>query len=595
MMPLHFKWEWDLSSPPQALWPLVSDTNRFNRDAGLPAVEDAGYKKNPSAPSPARRVIKARAAGMTLEWEEKPFEWIAPFEFGVERFFKNGPLEKVKVKVRLQPKSGGTRILYESWVTPKNLLGQWAVQTQMRLSVQPKLKRLLERYDRGISSSSTVQPKVSVKPWLHPELTAFSNISPLAEKLADLIASAEDLDLIRMRPFALAEKWHESPRAVLEIFLKAAHQKLLEFQWEIICPHCRGAEKRGPSLGIISQEGYCQGCDLHYTVNFHQLVELTFRPNPRIRKISAVFFCTGGPRVTPHIIMRQTLEPGEKRRLLTSLRPGLYRIRTLHSKTEKITDVTDSPSLSTAFTLTSTLIEGPNTAGTLDFSFENKTPNPECVTFERMEWDQTRVTGRDVMHMPLFRELFETQCLRPNQPIASGELTFVFTDLKGSTKLYQEIGDATAFCRVLTHFDILEQAVSAHGGTVIKTIGDSVMAVFDHPAEALIAMASAQKALAYPPEGQAPLELKVGIHKGGNLVANLNNRLDYFGSTVNIAARLVGFSSGKDIILSSEIAQDRDVSVFLNQGTSGFLSEKIQTLIRGFGRENFTLFKLTAK
>src|SRR6185437_10449918 len=125
----------------------------------------------------------------------------------------------------------------------------------------------------------------------------------------------------------------------------------------------------------------------------------------------------------------------------------------------------------------------------------------------------------------------------------------LFTDLRASTRLYRQIGDAPAFGVVLDHFDVLRAAVAAEGGAVVKTIGDAVMATFQRPVAALHAVLAAQRALASPAAGARPLRLKAGLHYGPCIAVTLNDRLDYFGSTVNIAARLVGLSGGSDIIL----------------------------------------------
>ena len=64
----HFRWEQRLDAPPERLWPLVADTNRFNRDTGLAPVREG-------APGPSAR---RRLAGPRAAWEEEPFEWLEP-------------------------------------------------------------------------------------------------------------------------------------------------------------------------------------------------------------------------------------------------------------------------------------------------------------------------------------------------------------------------------------------------------------------------------------------------------------------------------------------------------------------------------------
>src|SRR5207237_10467467 len=117
--------------------------------------------------------------------------------------------------------------------------------------------------------------------------------------------------------------------------------------------------------------------------------------------------------------------------------------------------------------------------------------------------------------------------LRPGEQISVGTLTVLFTDLKNSTRLYREIGDATAFGHVMNHFDILKEVIAGHDGALVKTIGDAVMAVFRQPSAALKAMLDAQQRLANP-NGAQPLNLKAGLHVGRCVAVTLNDRLDYF-------------------------------------------------------------------
>ena len=90
-----------------------------------------------------------------------------------------------------------------------------------------------------------------------------------------------------------------------------------------------------------------------------------------------------------------------------------------------------------------------------------------------------------------------------------------------------------------------------HDGAVVKTIGDAVMASFGDPANAVKAALAMQARIA-----DHELVLKLGVHVGPSVVVNLNDRLDYFGSTVNMAARLQGQSQGGDIVLSRAVADD---------------------------------------
>ena len=78
-----FHWVWDLPAAAEKVWPLVSDTNRFNRDTGLPTVVD-GRAEGEELEN-ARRKLNMVVKGLPLAWEELPFEWVSPWRFGVVR------------------------------------------------------------------------------------------------------------------------------------------------------------------------------------------------------------------------------------------------------------------------------------------------------------------------------------------------------------------------------------------------------------------------------------------------------------------------------------------------------------------------------
>jgi class 3 adenylate cyclase len=137
-------------------------------------------------------------------------------------------------------------------------------------------------------------------------------------------------------------------------------------------------------------------------------------------------------------------------------------------------------------------------------------------------------------------------------------VALLFSDLQGSTALYERVGDAAAFNMVREHFALLAGVVRDHDGAVVKTIGDAVMASFGDPANAVKAALAMQARIA-----DHDLVLKLGVHVGPSVVVNMNDRLDYFGSTVNMAARLQGQSQGGDIVLSRAVADDPAVRPLL--------------------------------
>jgi class 3 adenylate cyclase len=144
-------------------------------------------------------------------------------------------------------------------------------------------------------------------------------------------------------------------------------------------------------------------------------------------------------------------------------------------------------------------------------------------------------------------------------------LTFLFTDLKGSTELYERVGDLAAFDLVRAHFRVLNEIVAAEAGAVVKTIGDAVMATFPTPDRAISAalrMREAMRELNGGRDGE-DLLLKIGIHEGPCLAVVLNDRQDYFGRTVNTAARVQALAGSRSILATQPVIADPQTSNLL--------------------------------
>ena len=195
-------------------------------------------------------------------------------------------------------------------------------------------------------------------------------------------------------------------------------------------------------------------------------------------------------------------------------------------------------------------------------NLQNGTDEEQLLILERLALSDQAVTGAEVTALQRFRDLFASEALRQGERISVGSLTVVFTDLYGSTQLYNEIGDA-------------------------------VMAVFSRPVNALQAIIDAQAVLATATDERGRFQLKAGIHFGPCIAVTLNGRLDYFGSTVNIASRLEKFSEGGDIVISDGIYGDEEVAAFLETNRAAFQIERVDATLKGFDGERFALTRIS--
>jgi len=592
----HYFWQWDLESSPEALWPLVSDTNRFNRDTGLPPMELIGFRNK------VKRV-RFKIPLFNVEWEEEPFEWIYPYRFGILRRYRSGPLTEMRVDCRLEGREpSGTRLTYEVWARPNGILGYIAIPVGIGKISAKRFEKTFRAYDQIAARGGAAQttPKgMNLLPVGRNRLRVQSERlreqgvdENIISRLFDFLQNADDLSIQRMRPYALADGWGLPRRAVLEAFLRATRLGVLDMYWDILCPECRGVSEGFPHLNQMKSRSHCNTCRIDFSANFDHNVEVVFRTNPSIRAVDAgVEFCVGSPQRQPHVIFSYIVPAREELPLKTMLTQGRYTLRAEEiSGSQVLTARKDGlaemdfrarasgwPNEMLEIGLTPTL------------RLVNETDQARTFELVRTAWSDQAATAADVTILQVFRDLFSNEVVRPGEEISIGSVTLMFTDLRGSTKLYREIGDAPAFGRVREHFEILQQAIAAEGGTIVKTMGDSVMAAFKRPASALRAVWNVQKQISA--DGRLALWLKVGINHGPCIVVNLNDRLDYFGSTVNIAARLPGFSSGGEAVFPESIRNDIEVQEFLDRNAQPNSLIRFQGEIRGYN-EPFSLWKM---
>ena len=584
-----YRFELRLDSSPEELWPLVSDTNRFNRDAGVPAVEALGVGDN------ARRRLRLSRFGVGVEWEEQPFEWVSPHRFSVERRYIRGPIARMRTTATLEPQDGGTKLVYDVDAEPRGPLGPAAVAFQIGVLSRRRFASVFRTYDRSLATPAVKlpTPKPNLSPGAGERIETArgallgAGFSPDdVERLCAMVSTGDELEVGTLRPYALADSWGRDRREILELCLHATRQGLLELRWELLCPLCRNAAATVTSLDGLGGPLHCKTCRIDLTADVSRSVEVVFRPAPTIRPVADVDFCVAGPQVTPHVVAQQLLEAGERRTIELQLGRGRYRLRTLALDGATSVEVAaDGPNAAAVEIGSGTwsgreVRLGDRTALTL----ENATSAEQLVVLERTAWADTSTTAAEVTVLQAYRDLFAAEALRVGEPISVGTLTVVFTDLRGSTQYYREVGDAPAFGSVLGHIDLLREAVAEEGGSVVKSMGDAIMAVFPRPVAAVQAMQRAQEATA-----GRPLALKVGIHTGPCIAVSQNGVLDYFGSTVNLAARLVSLSHGDDLVVSDAVLDDPEVAAL------GAQADQVDAgVLKGFEGEALSVWRLHA-
>jgi class 3 adenylate cyclase len=554
----------ELASSAKDVWPLVTDTDRANRLIGgrpvkYRAIED-GEKTS------ARFVGETEAGGFNMTYEEAPFEWTHEKSFSVFRRMRGGPLRSYIYGITLDPlEGGGTRVNVTLTLEPRHWLLKPIVGFQAKSFVNgaAAVIRKIDEHVHKNTPSPFERPRSPANEHALErgarELEKRGIDLPAIEKLVELLRDGADADLIRVRPFEIAESWKLDRNEVLRAFLHSVTTGLFELRWALVCPSCRTANVEVESLDAIGDAGHCQLCDINYGVELDQAVEATFVAHPAVREVTSQMFCMGGPARTPHVLVQKNVDAGKTVSLEAPQGEGArYRLFSRGGAMCTLEVAADAPSevdveiaSEEAFSTASTRV-APGGA----VRVKNATKDDRHVKIERMTWANQAATAHVVTLMSEFRRLFSRDLLKPSTPLKVASSAILFSDLTGSTALYTTVGDAAAFRLVDDHFDVLRASLDPHGGTVVKTMGDAIMAAFPDPIAAIRAATECLRAFdAFKkkvPHGDL-IGLKLGVFSGPCYVVTANGAIDYFGQTVNCAARVQHLATSGELILEQSL------------------------------------------
>jgi len=423
----------------------------------------------------------------------------------------------------------------------------------------------------------------------------------VVDMLARMVREAPDHALNRMNALDLASKEDLSEERVIAALLNAVGLGLFEMTWSVMCPSCAGVLSANKSLKTLDRAQYnCAFCAAGYDTTLDNLVEVTFTVSPRVRKIAAhtpdelstaeyyrqIFWSSAIdlPPDPEKLLAEVTLEmvdlpPGERAILSLQAPAGTLIVFDPVTHTAQFLDVggeetgerqNQSVIFNKAQVPVDTVALRP---GPLRLSLENRTDGRvlPAVWMANQALDDLLkrrkpvLTATRLLTNQTFRDIYRTETLAIGQRLKILSLTFLFSDLKDSTELYERVGDLVAFDLVNEHFRLLQEIIASERGAVVKTIGDAVMATFETPDRAIAAairMRQAMSDLGAERQHQS-LRLKMGIHEGSCLAVTLNGQQDYFGQTVNIASRIQGLAASRSIVVTEQVVENAGARALL--------------------------------
>jgi class 3 adenylate cyclase len=569
--PLDWVEQFHIDAPRHELWPVLMDTSRFNRFMGLPEMK---YEEREGV-----MYGSTRNAGILMEWKEIPWSWTSESSMTNAREYSKGIGHFLRAVYVLTPAGTGTDVtIYFGWI-PRNffmrlllILARRSFWSDYRSAFQ-KIEKMLQA-SRGIGPLLTARRETEIPEAVRIRLSEVKERlkargvpETLFDRLVDHVLHGDDLDLYRIRALALASLWQEDPRQVLRLCLHAAREGILTISWDVICPHCRGVRQEISSLGDMPKQSSCDACEIEFENNTENSIEITFHVHPSIRQVPRVFFCSAEPARKAHIKLQQYLRPGESMPASLALEEGKYRLRVKGANSAGSLVVTPGQANSSAHLPP---LQWSADAGSiklesstdLKLTLVNPTSSARVFTLEKNDWDRDTLKPAMIFNLQEFHDLFSAEYISLDLQLELGEQAILFTDMVGSTKFYAAAGDSKAFALVKRHFEEVYQKVREGNGAVIKTIGDAVMAAFSDPLDAMKTAVVLQKTFREGRE-DTPIRLRVSVHAGPCIGVNLNSGIDYFGTTVNVAAKLQSLASAQEIVFSDRVLQSPGISAWL--------------------------------
>ncbi|MBC5768013.1 adenylate/guanylate cyclase domain-containing protein [Ramlibacter albus] len=447
--------------------------------------------------------------------------------------------------------------------------------------------------------------------------------------LEALVRDGADPDLNRVNVIEFAEQRNLPMEKALDAFLHASRLGMFDMSWNILCPGCGGVLHANATLRSVDRSEYnCAICAAHYEPTLDEVVEVSFTVNPRVRRIAAhtphelpmweyvrqMFWASGIVLPPPEDFAKHMQDmvldwveigAGEKATMSVQLPPGFIIAFEPVTHAAVFMDIQGEPTRERQeLGIVFNQVQSPTAKhmmrpGPLRLTLENRTDTRVLPALfiagdalhHMLGRRKQFLTAQRLLTHQTFRNLFGAETLAPDQRLKITNLAFVFTDLKASTELYERVGDLAAYELVKAHFGVLGHAVASESGAVVKTIGDAVMATFpssDRGIAAVLRMREAMQRL-NESHGREDLMLKIGMHEGPCLAVTLNDRLDYFGQTVNIASRVQALADSASVFATEPVISHQASSELISR--AGLKATPRKCALRGIA-DDYTVYEI---
>jgi class 3 adenylate cyclase len=409
----------------------------------------------------------------------------------------------------------------------------------------------------------------------------------IVQRIGEFLIEGRDAELHGIRPGKFARERGLNRTKTVKAFLQLTKTGVFDLHWTVHCPHCKGGSQDSSSLADLTRDAFCPFCQQGYEADFDRSVELSFQVNPAVVSFEGANpfdLSIGAIDLEPGVGIE--IEPAGEHYLEYPIALGNYLL--LDRADRVAVNFAVGPGEESAQEITLSLGKDsppiqvvPLAPGRIRLRIRNAMDETAEFLFARMA-DPEWIDAALATTLQEFRDFFSKEMLSPEETFSIRNLALIFTDIKGSTEMYERLGDSKAFYLVKEHFKIMEEVVRRNDGGIVKTIGDAVMAVFRRPDQAIVAareMIDEFDRFNLENKTKDQIVIKVGVHAGPCIAVTLNERIDYFGTSVNTAARIQGLSDGRDVMVSERFFRESGAARALE--SSGWSWESFTTSLKG--------------
>ena len=573
----HSKGTFHLPFARAEIWPILRRADAIGRSLGWPAAQ---FKASDLPEGGTESSGRARVAGVLLRWKELPFEWLEGEFYRASRIFQSGPFLKWTLAVELSEETEGqTCVSFSSDLQVKRLLRGSFLRRWLEWRTRRRLPLLLKQITEFLRGEQNAPfpdlPKTRAREKaLREAMARLREIfwdARLISKLEGLVRDGSDLELLELRPAALARRWHCDLFEAIRLLLHAAQAELLQLRWIQICPSCRLPGDGGASLREIGRTFSCPACGGRFEAQFDKTVELQFAVNPAIRQPAAETFCLGDPGRTPHVVSQLLLAAGQRRPWKMPELNRAYRLRSPQIREPVTLRPEDGPT--TIFQ--PVIVCKPDHFEVRyeyrlvpDYAVQFLNPNefPIQLLLEKPEWNEDVLTAARITNWQEFRDLFPAEVLAPGEAIPVEWQLFVLARVTLPPEWQANQADVRPYRLIREHFEVVQRSCSEQRGAIVKVMGADVLAVFSKLEEALAALGEIYQrvpALNPDPSLASTIGLRMALHAGPCLAINSDDKLDYFGPSAKLLLEMISSAERNGLVLTEEIHAQPQTQAFL--------------------------------